>query len=468
MPPSDSHDKPKARLHLRTGSVRIDRRKRGQLLQGKVALVDHALLSDRPAGFDPVEVLDQFNATRMQELVPLRWGRMLNSPFAFFRGSAALMSADLAKTPRTDVMVQACGDCHLLNFGAYATPERNIVFDINDFDETLPAPWEWDVKRLATSFALAARGNGLADSCAEGAAAAVARSYRQNTEKYSHMDLMDVWYSRIDWQSVVEKTSDPRLAQTRQDRLKTAVQRTARDYYFPKFTEEKGGRILFKEQPPLLYHPVDQMFCNLFFHAIPAYRDSLPDNTRRLFDRYELADVAMKVVGIGSVGTMCGVALLMGPDGEPLLLQIKEANASVLEQYIGKSEFENHGQRVVAGQKIAQSASDIFLGWTRFENGKHFYIRQLRDTKVKPEVDIWDANHMLEAAELMGAVLARAHARSGDSALIAGYLDDGDEFDRAIGQFAIAYADRTEQDYAALHDAFRRGKFKAQIEEDSD
>jgi uncharacterized protein (DUF2252 family) len=218
----------------------------------------------------------------------------------------------------------------------------------------------------------------------------------------------------------------------------------------------------------LLYHPVDQMFCNLFYHAIPGYRDSLPDNTRRLFDRYELADVAMKVVGIGSVGTMCGVALLMAPDNEPLLLQIKEATESVLEKYVGKSEFENHGQRVVAGQKIAQSASDIFLGWTRFENGKHFYIRQLRDTKVKPEVEIWGGHHMLEAAELMGTVLARAHARSGDSALIAGYLDDGDEFDKAIGQFAISYANRTEQDYAALQESFKRGRFKAQIEDDDE
>jgi uncharacterized protein (DUF2252 family) len=468
MSSSDSENPTEARLHLRTGSVRVDRARRGRRLRGKVELSGHAYVAPRPADFDPVQLLDKYNATRVPELVPLRWGRMLRSPFNFFRGSAALMSADLSLTPRTDLLVQACGDCHVLNFGAFATPERNIVFDINDFDETLPAPWEWDVKRLATSFALIARGNGLSDGEATAAAEMVARSYRQAAQRYSEMDIMDVWYSRIDWPAVVAKTADPALAQARQDRLKLAMERTVREYYFPKFAEEKAGRFVLREKPPLLYHPKDEMFCNLFFRAIPAYRDSLPDSTRRLFDRYELQDVAMKVVGVGSVGTICGVALFMAPDNQPLLLQIKEATNSVLEEYIGKSEFENHGQRVISGQRIAQSASDIFLGWTRFENGKHFYIRQLRDTKVKPEVEIWTGKDMIEAAELMGAVLSRAHARSGDAALIAGYLGDEDEFDKAIAQFAIAYSNQATQDHARLQECARQGLINAIFEEDAD
>lgn len=468
MSSSDPKDLKRATLHHATISARADRRLRGKLMRSQVPLSGHASVNLSLQREDPVDLLARFNADRVQDLVPIRWGRMLKSPFTFFRGSAALMAADLMNTPRNETRVQACGDCHILNFGAFATPERNIVFDINDFDETLPAPWEWDVKRLATSFVLAVRDNGL-DSAFEGSVAtAVARAYREMTEKYSRMPILDIWYSRIDWHSVVAKTTDPTLAKRRKDKLQQAMERTVRDYYFPKLTEQKDGRFVIKENPPLVFHPPNHIFASNFARALPAYKESLQEDRRKLFERYYLEDVAIKVVGVGSVGTMCGVALFLAPDNEPLLLQIKEAKSSVLEQYIGKSEYNNHGQRVVAGQRIAQSASDIFLGWTQFEDGRHFYIRQLRDTKVKPEVEIWSGPHMAEAAELMGAVLARAHARSGDSAEIAGYLGDSDEFDKAIAAFAIAYADQTEQDHQLLQKAYRLGKVKATIEEEQD
>lgn len=468
MPQSDPNEQKSARLHLGTASIRKDRRTRGKTLASKVPPGDHASLCVDREGIAPIAFLNEYNAGRVQELVPIRWGRMLRSPFTFFRGAAALMAADLARTPRTDLRVQACGDCHVLNFGAFATPERNIIFDINDFDETLPAPWEWDVKRLATSFSLLARNNGVPPTYVKDAAAAVARSYRLMTEKFAHMPIMDVWYSRIDWPSVIANTGDPSLAEARQARLRQAVDRTVREYYFPKLTEQRGGRFMIKDKPPIIYHPQDQLFADEFQRALPTYRDSLQEDKRRLFDRYQLEDVAIKVVGIGSVGTMCGVALFMAPDNEPLMLQIKEATASVLERYAGTSEYTNHGHRVVAGQRIAQSASDIFLGWTQFESGRHFYVRQLRDTKVKPEIDLWTGRDTVEAAELMGAVLARAHARSGDAAVVAGYLDGSEHFDEAIAEFAISYADQTERDYKCLQDAVRLGQLKAVIEENED
>ncbi len=457
-----------ALLHDATISPRDDRRFRGKAMRSVVPYKDHAgwkIATDRP---DPIELLEKFNKGRVADLVPIRWGRMAASPFTFYRGSAALMAYDLANSPTIKVRVQACGDCHLFNFGAFATPERNIVFDINDFDETLPAPWEWDLKRLAVSFVLAARDNGIKPKYQSEAAEAVVRSYREKTDEYAHMGILDIWYSRIDWTKVIEQTSDPNLQKERKDRLNKAMKRTTQDHYFPKLTEQIDGEFLIKDSPPLIYHWKDKSFIDQFRASIPSYRDSLQEDKRRLFDRYKLADVAVKVVGIGSVGTMCGVALFLAPDNEPLLLQIKEASESVLEPFAGKSEFANHGHRVIAGQRIAQSASDIFLGWTQFENGKNFYIRQLRDTKVKPEVELWEGSEMVAGAEFMGAVLARAHARSGDSTVISGYLGHSDEFDRAIADFAMSYADQTEKDHAALVAAIRSGRITAVSETESD
>lgn len=457
-----------ALLHDATLTSRDDRRYRGKVMRAAVPRESHAGFKLSPKRPDPIELLDKYNKNRVSELVPLRWGRMLQSPFTFYRGSAALMAWDLAQTPTTGVRVQACGDCHLFNFGAFSTPERNVVFDINDFDETLPAPWEWDLKRLAASFVLVARDNSVKPKYQAEAVQALVRSYREKTEEYSHMSILDIWYSRINWVDVINKTSDQALQAERKGRLAKAVKRTVQDYYFPKLTELINGQFLIKESPPLVYHPKEKSFADNFKKSIPLYRESLQEDRRRLFDRYQLADVAIKVVGIGSVGTLCGVALFLAPDADPLFLQIKEANESVLEPYAGKSEFDNNGHRVIAGQRIAQSASDIFLGWTKFPDGRNFYIRQLRDTKVKPEAELWDGPEIVEAAQFMGAVLARSHARSGDSAVIAGYLGQGDEFDLAIADFAIAYANQTEKDHAELSAAVHSGRIKAQVEEGDD
>lgn len=453
-----------ASLHDNTVSPRDDRRDRGRILHEAIPHAGHAKWV-APAGRpNPVDVIEKSHEGRLQELAPLRWGRMLISPFTFFRGTAAIMAGDLANTPTTGVRVQACGDCHMLNFGAFATPERNIVFDINDFDETLPAPWEWDVKRLAVSYVLCARDNGLKEKHAEAAAQAIAKAYRKKMNEYSRKAILDIWYDRIEWESVIAGTSDPELQKKIKQRTEKALKRTIQGHYFPKMSEQHDGRHIFKDSPPSLYHlqgEESEKFRQDTLEAFKGYRASLQDDKQRLFDRYKLSDVAIKVVGVGSVGTVCAVALMLAPDTEPLILQLKEARPSVLEPFTGKSEFENHGQRVVAGQRIIQSASDIFLGWTKYPDGRHFYIRQLRDAKVKLEPDLWDGQRMQEIAEVMGIVLARAHARSGDAAVISGYLSEESTFEEAVGTFALQYADQAERDYEEFAQAVRSGRLVA-------
>jgi len=332
----------------------------------------------------------------------------------------------------------------------------------------LPAPWEWDVKRLAVSFVLAARENGLKDKFVHEAAQTVGRAYRQKMVEYTRKSILDIWYDRVDWQSVIESTSDARLQEHRKGKLKKEMKRTVQDYYFPKLTQQLNGKFVFKDSPPQMYH-LPAKGRNDFFarvqKSLELYRDSLQEDKQALVGRYQLEDVAIKVVGIGSVGTFCAVALMFAPDNEPLILQMKEARPSVMEPYVGKSEYANQGRRVVAGQRIAQSASDIFLGWTELD-GKHFYIRQLRDTKLKPEPEIWEGQHMLENAEAMGMVLARAHARTGDAATIRGYLGTRTTFDEALREFAIDYADQVEKDYEELLGAVSTGKIKAVTEQE--
>lgn len=461
-----------ALLHDNTISPRDDRRIRGKLLRDVVPREAHADFKpakDRP---DPVQMLEDSNKGRIKTLIPIRYGRMLQTPFTFYRGAAALMARDLAGTPQTKVKVQACGDCHLMNFGAFATPERNVVFDINDFDETLPAPWEWDIKRLAASFVLACRDNGLKPKAEINAAAAVAQGYREKMATMSKLSIMDIWYEQVPWEAVIANTGDIELQKRRAEQLKKAKKRTIQLYYFPKLVETGGESYKIKDNPPLIFHPPESdedRFYKSIDESLQKYRSTLQWDKQRLFDRYKLVDFAIKVVGIGSVGTTCGILLFLAPDDEPLLLQAKEARPSVLEAYAGKSAFENNGERVVAGQRIVQSASDIFLGWTQSDEGKDFYIRQLRDTKVKLEPQYWDAKEMVDIAKLQGQVLARAHARSGDAAVISGYLGSNDEFDRAIAQFAVAYADQTEKDFAALTAAVSSGKITAAaIETDND
>ncbi len=452
-----------AALHDNTMTPKDGRRDRGKIMHEAVPHRSHAAWKPAPDRPDPVDVILKSGEGRLPELAPLRYGRMLVSPFTFYRGTAGVMAYDLSHTPNCKVRVQTCGDAHLMNFGAFATPERNIVFDLNDFDETLPAPWEWDVKRLAVSFVLAARDNELKEKHARAAAVAVAKAYRKKTYEYSKMSILDIWYDRIDWSVVQETTSDKELKKRRKEQTEKALKRTIASYYFPKMTEEGGGGHLLKDNPPTIYHmtgPEGAKFRDHAAKSFAMYRETLQEDRRRLFDRYKLADIAIKVVGIGSVGTVCAVALMLAADNDPIFLQFKQATASVLEAYAGRSEFDNHGQRVVAGQRIIQSASDIFLGWTKFDDGKHFYIRQLKDGKVKLEPSLWDGPRMEEAAELMGGALARAHARSGDSAVLSGYLGEEDTFEEAMGDFSMAYGDQARDDYERFAAAATLGKFK--------
>jgi uncharacterized protein (DUF2252 family) len=411
-----------------------------------------------------VEILEASNRGRLQELVPIRYGRMARSPFTFLRGSAALMAHDLATTPSTGLRVQACGDCHLLNFGAFATPERNLAFDLNDFDETLPAPWEWDLKRLVVSFVIAGRDNRLPDGASQRAVLACVRAYREHLRECSRLRPLEVWYQRLDAETLIKAAPDAKARRFRQQIAKRARERVIENL-FPRITTEVDGMHRIVDQPPILYHVADPGFADSVRQAAVDYRNSLPDERRVLLDRYRLEDIALKVVGIGSVGTRCYIGLLFSEDGHPLILQFKEAVRSVLEPYAGKSAYSNQGQRVVVGQRLMQSSSDIFLGWVRGRGGYDFYVRQLRDMKMSVPLDGFDADQLGRYAQICGWTLARAHAKSGDSATISGYLGKGDTFDRAMGAFAIAYADQTQKDHAALVKAIQSGRIQALAEE---
>ena len=418
---------------------------------------------------DPIELLQASDAGRMPELVPIRYGRMLQTPFTFFRGSANVMAADLASAPTTGLHVQACGDCHLLNFGGFATPERNIVFDINDFDETLPAPWEWDVKRLVTSFVLAARSNGLSDSAGRDAAVACARSYRERLREVAEMSPLEAWYAKIGLEDFLGLTDDPAVKKRVLRRVETAKEDSASYVDYPKLAEMVGGQILIKDQPPLIFHMEiqrEEAFRSFLDRAIADYRQTLPDDRRALLDRYRLVDVAIKVVGIGSVGRYCAIGLFMSAANQPLFLQFKQAVASVLEPYAGKSLYAHSGQRVVMGQRLMQSSSDIFLGWITGQEGRHVYVRQLRDAKVKPLVETFNRGMLETYGKACGWALARAHGRASHPWLVAGYLGTSDAFEEAMGKFAVAYADQAERDHAALKAAVSAGTIGVHIEED--
>ncbi len=417
--------------------------------------------ADRP---DPLSLLARSNRGRLPELVPIRHGRMLKSPFTFFRGAALNMAADLARTPVSGMRVQACGDCHLLNFGAYATPERRHVFDINDLDETLPAPWEWDVKRLAASLVLACRSNGFSGGAARDAALACVGSYRRRMAEYSDMTVLEVWYASMDVDRLLKLIKDKEAGREAERRVAAARARDVREHDFPKLAAARGQVPLIKDNPPLIYHPTGEGEHDLLTRgrlAWAGYRRSLQDDRRALLDRYELKDVAIKVVGVGSVGTYCCIMLLMASEKDPLFLQVKEARRSVLEPYAGKSQYNHPGQRVVSGYRLLQPASDIFLGWSKGELGRSFYVRQLRDMKVGAPVEVLSPGSMAEYGEFCGWTLARAHARSGEPALLSGYLGKSDVFDAAIADFAMAYADQTERDFERFKKAVRAGQVEA-------
>lgn len=417
-------------------------------------------------GRDPIALLEASNSRRLPELVPIRHGRMAASPFAFFRGAAAVMAHDLASQPHTGLMVQACGDAHLLNFGLFATPERNLVFDLNDFDETHPAPWEWDVKRLATSAILAARQNRLAPSQCQQVARTCLGAYRRHLHTYVRKGPLEVWYARVDAAQLLQEA--PSAAERRRREVLIArAQRRDHAHTLPKITTLENGRCRFLDQPPWLSHAVAQPgWQHRALGYLHDYCASLPLERQTLVRRYRLEDMVNKVVGVGSVGLRCYLLLAVAPQGETLILQAKEAQRSVLEPYTAPSPFQHMGERVVSGQRLLQSSSDLFLGSYRSSvSGREYYIRQLRDQKLAFPLLEMKAESLSAYVELCGRTLARAHCKGGEAAPIAGYLGSGERFDEACLAFAEAYANQTESDHAALCTAVATGRLQA-IRED--
>ncbi|MHB1594309.1 MAG: DUF2252 domain-containing protein [Streptosporangiaceae bacterium] len=446
---------------------------------------------------DPVAVLRAQDRSRAPDLVPIRHGRMMASPFTFYRGAAAVMAADIKDTPVAGLDVQLCGDAHLLNFGVFASPERLLLFDVNDFDETLPGPFEYDLKRLAASLTIAGRTNGFAEQDARASAAAAVTAYREAMAEFAGMRTMEIWYSRLSEQDLIAaghgivaredakaRAAKGAKAKKARKKAKTArkaenlVGRTEAKAYghnnlqaLARLSEVVNGRHQIVSQPPVLVPERDlatafslsaQDVGRAVRDQLRAYRATLPDDRRHLLDRFEIVDMARKVVGVGSVGTRDYVVLLQGRDtSDPLFLQIKEATASVYESYLGKSRYRQHGERVVQGQRMMQAASDIFLGWTRGPDRRHFYWRQLRDMKGTPQVESMRPVALAFYARICGWTLARAHARSGDPVAIAAYLGGSDAFDTSIADFAVRYADQNEQDYAEFVRAIRSGKLQA-------
>ncbi|MFD9866137.1 DUF2252 domain-containing protein [Streptomyces niveus] len=430
---------------------------------------------DRP---DPVDVVDAQSQTRVAELVPIRYGRMTESPFRFYRGAAAIMAGDLAGTPDTGLTAQLCGDAHMMNFRLLGSPERRLVFDINDFDETLPGPWEWDVKRLAASLVIAGRENGFSAADRATIVGTAVRSYRERMRSFAGMGNLDVWYTRADM-AELQPLADRQLRAKGRKRLSaTMAKARTRDSLqaFEKLTRVRDGERRFTPDPPLVV-PVDDLlrgvrrerFVTELHELVERYGRSLSTERRHLLRQYRVVDIARKVVGVGSVGTRCWILLLLGKDDtDPLILQAKEADRSVLAEHAGRSEYRNQGQRVVAGQRLMQAVGDVFLGWDRVrgQDGRQrdFYVRQLHDWKgiLVPQEMV--PNGMRVFGELCGATLARAHARSGDRIAIAAYLGGGPAFDEALIEFAEAYADQNERDHAALVAAVKSGRVKATSE----
>jgi uncharacterized protein (DUF2252 family) len=442
-------------------SQRASRQSEGRSLRAKCPRSAHSTVVQKTAQRDPLLLIEKSNQGRVERLLPVRFSRMLESPFAFFRGTAAIQAEDLRGTPSAGIVVQSCGDCHLMNFGAFASPERTLIFDINDFDETLPAPFEWDVKRLATSFVLASRWRNFRKREAENTSRAAVEAYREQMTAFAGMSALDVWYARISIDDLLHRfAKDPEI-QKKFDEAVTAAQKRTSEAVFHKITRDVKGKPRIMDQPPLMYH-LDSSEVDWGKDIVPffeAYRATLSQDRRVLFDRYQLVDAVFKVVGVGSVGTHCYVALWMADVDDPLFLQVKQALPSVLADAAGPSSYPNDGERVVIGQRIMQSASDIFLGWTRGPRNNDFYVRQLRDQKVSIDLTSSSERGLVVYAVLCGQTLARAHGRSGKAAEISGYLGSGNNFDDAIVDYAVAYADQVEKDYDAFRDAVKGGRF---------
>jgi uncharacterized protein (DUF2252 family) len=470
---NSSTDGARATLHLSAA----ERVARGRAARSEVPRASHAAFTPSPERPDPLKVLEDQASTRVRELVPIRYGRMLVSPFTFYRGAAMIMAADLAATPRSGLTVQCCGDAHLSNFGVFGSPERRLVFDLNDFDETLPGPWEWDVKRLAVSMLIAALNNGYTVKDQERIVLATVEAYRRAMRDFAALGKLDVWYAHIDMDTPLQQLGaqlEPKIAKRTEKTLAKARTRDSMSA-FAKLTETVDGEVRIVDQAPLIVPLRDLVSADdggqsieTLGELLDRYRDSLGFDRRALLDEFQLVDFARKVVGVGSVGTRAWIALLLGRDAQdPLFLQMKEAEAAVFEPFLGPSGFANHGERVVVGQRLMQASSDIFLGWLHVDSGldglsRDFYVRQLRDWKGSAEVEEMVPKGLAVYGRLCGWTLARAHARSGDRIAIAAYLGGGASFDQAILEFSSAYAEQNQRDYRRLTKAVDSGEIVAQ------
>lgn len=460
----------KAPIPVQTHTLRIEERfARGKALRAAATRQSQKEWNPPANRTDPVELLVESSQGRLEELLPIRYGRMMVNPFTFYRGAAAIMAYDLSQTPATGLTLLADGDCHLLNFGGFATAERKLIFDINDFDEVSLAPWEWDVKRLAASFVIAAASNGFDPADGKEAAWLAAQGYRQRMADYAGMSTLEIYNDSFDLNLIIKTIIDKDMRRFYTKKLSGATAQSAHEKEFAKLTFSAGDTPRIVDQPPLIFHfndERDKEFFQVAVATLKEYRKSLSMGVSLLLDRFAVVDAAYKVVGVGSVGTRCGIVLLLSGKGDPLFLQFKQARPSVLEAYCGLSPWEHAGRRVVEGQRAVQTAGDMFLGWTT-SSGKgryQYYIRQLSDAKIKPVIELMKPVNLKNYAGLCGRVLARAHARTSDPVVLTGYLGKSSAFEDALAEFSTAYAMQNEKDHAALVKAIREGRIEARTE----
>ena len=446
-----------------TALSKAERRKHGKALRERCPRASQAEWKARPKSQDVIKLLEGLDVDRIPGLIPVKYQRMAVSPFSFYRGAAIVQARDLANARVSGIIVQACGDCHLANFGGFATPERALVFDINDFDETFPGPWEWDIKRLCASLVLAARDRSFSKRIGDEAVRAAAASYRERMSEFAEMTVLETWYARVTIDALKEYfRKDPDMLARLSAKQKEAHSRNS-EAVFPKLTAVVDGRRRIKDEPPVIYH-FDEFapgFEKQRLKFTEEYKQTLQADRRRLYERYRYQDSAVKVVGVGSVGTRCYLSLLLADEEDPLFLQFKEARRSVLEPPRSKSHYAHQGLRVVEGIHLMQAASDIFLGWARTE-GHDYYVRQFRDMKVSAEVETFRPSTLVGYATMCGWALARAHAKAGDAAMIAGYMGTTDQFDDALARYSEAYANQAERDYETFRSAIRSGRLSTE------
>jgi uncharacterized protein (DUF2252 family) len=457
----------KAPIPLQTHTLKIEERlAKGKALRDVASRTSQSEWKTPAKRPDPIDLLIESSKGRVEELLPIRYGRMMVSPFTFYRGGAAIMASDLSCTPSTGLTLVADGDCHLLNFGGFATAERKLIFDINDFDEVSFAPWEWDVKRLVASFVIAGQSNGFDPADCREAGWLAAQAYRQRMAEYAGMPILEVWNDSFDLETIIENMPDKENKRFYSKKLSKANEQSAHEKEFAKLAFSAGDTPRIIDQPPLIYHygdARDQELLQIAKSTLKEYKKNLNLGVSLLLERFQLVDVAFKVVGVGSVGTVCGIILLMSGKGDSLFLQFKQARQSVLEPYCGANPYAHAGQRVVIGQRAMQTAGDMFLGWATgtgtFKN--QFYFRQLSDAKIKPVIETMKPVNLKAYAGLCGRVLARAHARSGDPVLLTGYMGKSTAFEDALANFGVTYAEQNKRDHAAMMAAIRSGRLEA-------